>query len=262
MFIIAMTLLFSVQVSKDHPRYKSLVIREMMSERVREGIVSQTGLIAHGRGEAFDYLLGEVTTPPALAAERAATACLLEAGRPVISVNGNTAALSAKDIVLLSKATGAKIEVNLFHRTEERADLVCTFMEAAGAQRVLGRNPDALLSGITSDRAKCSKEGIFSADAVLVPLEDGDRTEALIKAGKKVIVVDLNPLSRSARAATITIVDEVTRAIPNMLAMVPKLSHERERRSILAGFDNSQNRKASLDLICARLRAIGSEGKG
>ena len=35
--------------------------------------------------------------------------------------------------------------------------------------------------------------------------------------GKEVIVIDLNPLSRSAQQATITIVDELSRALGNML---------------------------------------------
>lgn len=49
---------------------------------------------------------------------------------------------------------------------------------------------------------------------VLVPLEDGDRTEALRRMGKTVIAIDLNPLSRTSRAANITIVDNVIRAVP------------------------------------------------
>ena len=35
--------------------------RERIEEGVREGVTSLAGLIAHGRGEAFDYLLGEKT---------------------------------------------------------------------------------------------------------------------------------------------------------------------------------------------------------
>ena len=35
--------------------------------------------------------------------------------------------------------------------------------------------------------------------------------------GKEVIVIDLNPLSRSAQQATIAIVDELSRALGNML---------------------------------------------
>ncbi len=78
-----------------HPRYRSLVVREQLVRFAREGIVAWEGLIAHGRGEAFDYLLGERTTPSAALAERTAAAMLLSAERAVISVNGNTAALAA-----------------------------------------------------------------------------------------------------------------------------------------------------------------------
>jgi 4-phosphopantoate--beta-alanine ligase len=251
-----------MQVSKDHPRYRSLVIREMMSEMVREGVVAPTGLIAHGRGEAFDYLLGETTSESARRAERAAVAMLLEARNPVITVNGNTAALAGKEIIAFSKLVKAKVEVNLFHRSVERVEKVIAFMESMGAKGVLGRDPDATIPGIASDRALCSKEGIFSADVVLVPLEDGDRAEALVRLGKKVIAIDLNPLSRTAREAQITIVDEVSRAVSNMIAMWPELSRdEAKRRKILVEFDNPENLKQSLDLICRRLTKLADEGK-
>jgi 4-phosphopantoate---beta-alanine ligase len=251
-----------VQISKDHPRYRSLVVREMMAKRVEEGIVAPTGLIAHGRGEAFDYLLGERTTENARRAEMVAVAMLLDAFRPVISVNGNTAALCAKEVVGLAEATRAKIEVNLFHRSEERVQKVCSFMEDAGAKDVLGRSPDALLPGIASDRARCTREGIYSADVVLVPLEDGDRAEALVKFGKKVIAIDLNPLSRTARAAHVTIVDEVTRAVPNMTAMVPELRRNGDRRlALVNSFDNQLNLEGAMAAMRANLSAPHSEGK-
>jgi len=233
-----------------------------MSERVNEGIVASTGLIAHGRGEAFDYLLGEGTTDNARRAEQTAVAYLLDANRPVISVNGNTAALCAQGIAELAEAVRAKIEVNLFHRSEERVERVCAFMEAAGANNVLGRNPDALLPGISSDRAKCSKAGIYSADAVLIPLEDGDRAEALVKLGKKVIAIDLNPLSRTAKAAQVTIVDELTRAIPNMTPMVPELRRNGDRRlALVNSFDNARNLQEAMDIMCANLSSQTREGK-
>ena len=69
---------------------------------------------------------------------------------------------------------------------------------------------------LSHDRAWCRREGIYSADVVLVPLEDGDRCEALVNMGKTVIAIDLNPLSRTARSATLTIVDELTRALPQI----------------------------------------------
>jgi 4-phosphopantoate--beta-alanine ligase len=80
-------------VPEDHPRSESLRTRHRIEAGVEKGITSKQGLIAEGRGEAFDYLLGERTTPSADAAERAAAAHLLLAEHPVISVNGNVAAL-------------------------------------------------------------------------------------------------------------------------------------------------------------------------
>jgi len=251
-----------MQVSKDHPRYHSLVTREMMSDMVKEGIVAPTGLIAHGRGEAFDYLLGEVTSESARSAERAAVTLLLEARNPVVSVNGNTAALAGKEIVVLSKLVKAKIEVNLFHRSPERMEKVIGHMESLGAKGVLGRHSDAIIPGIASDRAKCTKAGIFSADVVLVPLEDGDRAGALVQLGKKVIAIDLNPLSRTARMAQITIVDEVARAIANMIAMWPELSRDEViRKKTISDFNNRANLTRSLELMCSRLTELADEGK-
>ncbi|MDH7509034.1 MAG: 4-phosphopantoate--beta-alanine ligase [Methanomassiliicoccales archaeon] len=239
-----------MEIPKDHPRRKSLETRERLAELCREGIVSITGLIAHGRGEAFDYLLGEKTVKEAAIAEEVAVAYLLEANNPVISVNGNVAALCAKEIIELAKSLRAKIEVNLFHRTDERVDKVCTFLERAGAKHVLGRKPDARLEGISSDRALCTREGIYTADVVLVPLEDGDRAEALVKAGKIVIAIDLNPLSRTSRTATVSIVDEVTRAISNMQQIVEKLrDDQRVRKELIANFDNRKNLKEILKTI-------------
>ena len=169
---------------------------------------------AHGRGEAFDYFLGERTTESALLAERTAAALIVGARNPVISVNGNTAALAAREIAGLQKACGAKVEVNLFHRTEERVNLIEDLLRRAGADVFSG--PAERLLPLSHDRAWCRREGMYSADVVLVPLEDGDRCEALVNMGKTVIAIDLNPLSRTARTATLTIVDELTRALPNI----------------------------------------------
>ena len=86
--------------------------------------------------------------------------------------------------------------------------------------KILGANPDSLIPGLEGPRAKCCKDGIFSSEVILVPLEDGDRCEALVAMGKTVIVVDLNPLSRSSRMASITIVDEISRVARNMLSLI------------------------------------------
>ena len=79
-------------IPKSHPRAKSLLIREKLVEGFDDGLVAKEGLLAHGRGEAFDYLLGEKTANFAKKAIQAAAASLLLADIPVISVNGNIAA--------------------------------------------------------------------------------------------------------------------------------------------------------------------------
>ncbi len=210
-------------IPADHPRYRSLLTRELLVKGVKDGITSPQGLIAQGRGEAFDYLLGERTTPSALRAERAAVALLLLAKRPVISVNGNAAALVAGELCELSKVLNAPLEVNLFHRTEERVAKIVALLKSRGCATIYGDRPDKLIPGLSHDRAKATNEGIYTADVVLVPLEDGDRCEALVKMGKKVIAVDLNPLSRTARMATVTIVDNIVRAVPNMTRLAGEM---------------------------------------
>ncbi len=223
-------------IPSNHPRFRSLVTRELLAECVKTGIVSPEGLIAHGRGEAFDYFIGERTTPGALLAERTAAALLISARHPVISVNGNTAALAAREIAALQHACGALVEVNLFHRTEDRVCRIEDLLRHEGAN-VFSGTAERLLP-LSHDRAWCRREGIFAADVILVPLEDGDRCEALVEMGKTVIAVDLNPLSRTARRATLTIVDELTRALPNITDACRSLTEE-ERRQLIASLDNN-----------------------
>ena len=231
-----------MKISEDHPRYRSLITRERMAAMVDDGIVSTTGLIAHGRGEAFDYLLGEVTVPEADLAERTAAALLLSAKRPVITINGNAAALAAKEMGDLARATGAQIEINLFHRSEARLVKVCDLVERETGLKVLGREQDAVLDGIASERARCTSQGLLSADVVLIPLEDGDRAEAMAKVGKKVISIDLNPLSRTTLAADVAVVDELTRAVPNITRWANGLKgRPQETMDILSAFRNQEN---------------------
>ncbi|MDP3762556.1 MAG: phosphopantothenate/pantothenate synthetase family protein, partial [bacterium] len=113
-----------MKIPKSHPRRISLEQRHLLEEGFEKGIVAPAGMMAHGRGEALDYLLGEKTSPEAKVQINAAAAMLLLAKRPVISVNGNTTALCAKEIVQLAKAIPAAIEVNLFYRTEKRLKLI------------------------------------------------------------------------------------------------------------------------------------------
>ncbi len=204
------------EIPEDHPRYMDLVTRHRIEEGIEAGITHIQGMHAEGRGSAFDYLLGEETLPSADEAARAAAAELLCAEHPVISVNGNVAALVPEETVVLANAVDAAIEVNLFHRSEDRIRRIVEHLEAHGAEDVLGLEAEANIPGLTHDRAQISEEGIGRADVVLVPLEDGDRAQALREMGKREIVIDLNPLSRSPRDAHIPIIDNVVRAMPNI----------------------------------------------
>ncbi|MCK5038306.1 MAG: phosphopantothenate/pantothenate synthetase [Thermoplasmata archaeon] len=232
-------------VPKSHPRYESLRKRELILDGIRDGLVAEAGAIAHGRGEAFDYMMGEKTLPSAQIASIAAAALLVQAERPVISVNGNTAVLAAPWIIQLSELLNAPLEINLFYRTDDRIRKLTQFLEDRGAKNILGAKPDREIPGIDHARALCCDEGIYSADVILVPLEDGDRAKALVDMGKKTIVVDLNPLSRSSRTATITLVDELTRAIPLLIENVKAQMDDPDLR-ILTDFDNLENMGAAV----------------
>ncbi len=202
------------RISPAHPRYRSLTTRARLADAHRQGIVVPEGLIAQGRGEAFDYLLGERTTPSARRAIRLAAGWLRTAEHPVVSVNGNVAALAAEEIARLVRALPSLgVEVNLFHRTPARARAIAERLKRAGVPKVYGVRPTVRIPHLPSDRALVDRDGIARADVCLIPLEDGDRTEALRRLGKRVIAIDLNPLSRTAQRADLTIVDELTRAL-------------------------------------------------
>jgi len=240
-----------------HPRAQSLLIRAKLIEGYRKGLVTSEGLIAHGRGEAFDYLLGEKTSSMAQCSIEAATSTLLLSRLPVISVNGNLVALCAKTVVELSQLIGARIEVNLFYRTIRRERLMKRELERFGAKEILGVNSgsSAVIPELQSERRRVDPDGIMKADTVLVPLEDGDRTQALARMGKTVVAIDLNPESRTARSANITIVDNAIRAIPKMIVVAKKLKElERKQREkvlkrIIKGYDNQKNLLESLSAM-------------
>ncbi|TMI36833.1 DUF137 domain-containing protein [Candidatus Bathyarchaeota archaeon] len=188
-------------VSPHHPRFLSLATRERLAKAMRSGIVVPQGLIAHGRGEAFDYLLGEETLPAALAA---------------------------------------------------------TYLKWLGAEDVLGvgRSASSTIRGIASSRRRTDPRGIGEADVVLIPLEDGDRAEALSRNGKKVIAIDLNPLSRTSRAASVSIVDNVIRAIPALTdasRRMKKMPRDYLQRSA-SEFDNQRNLARAIQEMIRYLR--------
>lgn len=240
-------------IPKDHPRYESLLLREKIINAYKQGILAEAGMIAHGRGEAFDYLIGEQTRKTALKSTHAAAAALILADNPIISVNGNTAALVPEDIVKLAKILRAKIEINLFYRTPHRVNKIEKILKEAGAKKVLGTDLEVSKSieGLKGPRARVSSAGIYDADVVLVPLEDGDRTEALVSLGKMVITIDLNPLSRTSKKASITIVDNIVRAIPNIIDEIKHLKacNHQELKKIVDDFDNSKNLQESLNYM-------------
>ena len=242
-----------MNIPSSHPRAKSLYTRELLVNGFRNGLVAPEGLIAHGRGEAFDYLLGEQTTKVARRAIKTACYALLLAKYPVISINGNVAALCTKEIIELSNVTGAAIEVNLFYRSPERERVIQEELKKNGVKTILGisSRASARIPDLQSERRRVDPDGIYKADTLLVPLEDGDRTEALVNMGKRVITIDLNPLSRTAKAANITIVDNIVRAIPEMIiaAKNMKRTDESIMNKIIKGFDNKLNLAESLKII-------------
>ena len=227
-------------IPKSHPRYESLKTRDLIAKGVEKGITSVHGLIAHGRGEALDYLIGERTNKFAKNSIKAAAALLLIAKHPVISVNGNAAALAAKGIVELSNLLNAPIEINIFHQSKKREIKIKNHLEKYGAKNVMLPHKTEKIKFLESNRKYVNPEGILNADVVFVPLEDGDRTEALIKNGKKVITVDLNPLSRTAQRATVTIVDNIIRAMPLLIDAIKQYRKYDKNKliEIISDYDN------------------------
>ena len=241
------------KIAPTHPRASSLIIREKLVDGFKNGIVVPHGLIAHGRGEAFDYLLGEKTTKYAYEAEKAAVCLLLLSKKSIISVNGNTAALCARDLVTLSNVTKSRIEVNLFHKSVARSNAIARILKKEDAFEVLGLDDKSkmMIKDISSNRKYVDKNGIMNSDTIFVALEDGDRTESLVKMGKKVISVDLNPLSRTAIASNITIVDNIVRVIPNMIKISEHLVKKDKYYllQLIKNFDNKENIHKSLLMI-------------
>lgn len=241
------------KIPQTHPRASSLIIREKLVDGFRNGIVVPQGLIAHGRGEAFDYLLGEKTTKYAYEAEKAAVCLLLLSNNSIISVNGNTTVLCAKDLVTLSNVTKSGIEVNLFHKSRARTNAIASILRKEDAFDVLGldNKSKTVIKRVSSNRKYVDKNGIMNSDTIFLALEDGDRTESLVRMGKKVISVDLNPLSRTAMASNITIIDNIVRAIPNMVKISEQLVKKDKSYLLqqIKNFDNKENMHKSLVAI-------------
>ncbi|MGC8644918.1 MAG: phosphopantothenate/pantothenate synthetase [Thermoplasmata archaeon] len=236
-----------LELPRGHPRYESLVRRERLIDFYKRGIVTISGLISHGRGEAFDYIIGEKTQPFAYEAEKAALDKILRSSKPVLSVNGNVAALAGEEIVEFARKYGVTVEANIFYWSEERMKLIVDHFKSLGLD-ILGLNQDASIPGLESNRGKCESKGIFSADTVLIPLEDGDRAEALRRMGKFIIAIDLNPLSRTSRYGDITIMDDVQRVFRNFNAM-----NKEEFSGSSLHYNNRENTTRAIGFIGERL---------
>ena len=240
-------------IPKSHPRYESLLLRDKIVKASEKGYLADSAMIAHGRGEAFDYLIGEKTTYPAKRAMYVAVAALLLSKNPVISVNGNATALAIDEIIDFARTIDAKIEINLFYRTDERVKLLTTLYRDHGYKEILGSLDDEIeyLNDIKNNRASASKTGIYTADTILIPLEDGDRAEILKKSGKNIITIDLNPLSRTSKMSDVSIMDNIVRAIPFMTKIAEDLKTQDKKVLIemVNDFDNEENLKESIEQI-------------
>jgi len=252
-----------IEIPADHPRKVSLETREKIIEGHTRHEVATAGLLAHGRGEAFDYLIGEQTNDLARQAIRVAAAAMLTANHPVISVNGNVCALVPEEIVQLSELTDAPLEINLFYYRKEREDAILRALRTAGAKEVLGTHdrPSVTIPELSSNRRKVDPDGIGSGDVILVPLEDGDRTEALKAIGKYVITIDLNPMSRTAVYSDVTIVDNIVRCVPLMIEYARELKDvpPDELLKMVETFDNEKNLSDSMKLMKNRLDELSKD---
>lgn len=244
-----------IELHESHPRYLSLLAREKLVTGFKKGLVASEGLIAHGRGECFDYLLGESTTGSARVAINVASAMLLLARYPVISVNGNVTALCIDQICRLNRSLeNSAVEINLFYYTKERERLISEEFKKYGLTRIFGIEPENLVSipELESNRRLVDRDGISKADVVFVPLEDGDRTMALKRMDKQVVTVDLNPLSRTSLSSDITIVDNIVRVIPQLIECVEyhrKHSSENDLKDLIESFDNLNGLREALEVM-------------
>ncbi|MEE9519815.1 MAG: phosphopantothenate/pantothenate synthetase family protein, partial [bacterium] len=160
---------------------------------------------------------------------------------------------------------GAKLEVNLFHRLPGREKAIEAVLKEAGAREVLGVDGSATarIEEVFSDRRTVDPKGIYVADAVFVPLEDGDRTEGLVRIGKKVVAVDLNPMARTARFADVTIVDNVVRAMPLLVSEAERLKNESPEalREVVNSYSNRDALSDALKTMLERLGKLSEDGE-
>jgi 4-phosphopantoate--beta-alanine ligase len=73
--------------------------------------------------------------------------------------------------------------------------------------------------------------------------------------GKTVIAIDLNPLSRTAQCAHVTIVNNITRAVPDISRAAEELKslNDDELQRLVNEFDNKKNLNGSIQEIIDHL---------
>jgi 4-phosphopantoate--beta-alanine ligase len=93
---------------------------------------------------------------------------------------------------------------------------------------------------------------------VLIPLEDGDRAQALEDEGKKIISIDLNPLSRTSQVASVSIVDNVVRAIPALIVASRKMKElpRSQLETYISNFNNETNLASAIEQIVQYLQGV------
>jgi len=79
--------------------------------------------------------------------------------------------------------------------------------------------------------------------------------------GKTVISIDLNPLSRTSRMSTISIVDNLTRALGNMAKFAREMRQENtdELLNLITTYDNKRVLSEAISEIEENLKAIAVE---
>lgn len=245
-------------LNKDHPRYQSLVYRDKIVKAHEKGILANSGMIAHGRGETFDYLIGEETTLNSKNTIDVAACYFLTRKNPVLSVNGNTTALVAEDIATLSKLLDIPVEINLYYRTPERVKNIEKVYCELNVKEILGTNEDEFIDtpDLNGPRSPVSIDGINKSDLIFIPLEDGDRAEKLVQLGKETVNIDLNPLSRTAQTSTVTIVDNIVRVMPLLIKSVETLMNS-DKKTLLEKineFNNKENLNTAIQDIIQRFK--------
>ena len=127
----------------------------------------------------------------------------------------------------------------------------------------MGPDADKVIEELGSERRRVSGRGIYIADTVMIPLEDGDRAEALRRLGKFIIAIDLNPLSRTSQVAHISIVDNITRAVPNMIKIAEEFISldKQELQKIINQYNNRKILAYVLRYIKDRLSSL-AESQG